>query len=102
MQTMLNCGIKLADAHGAIIYTQALLVVCHSSLAPEGLSWLTSILDIGAPIIEHSSPGHKRTWGQIERIANRFQKTSTVLRLHDVLVGWNMKRSKMAAWPNHR
>merc|ERR1712083_677861 len=87
---------ELAECH-----IQALLVVYHSSLAHEDLRKLNKAFARGAPLIEQNSTWQRQTLQQMQTVARRVQFRPASVGLHDVLLEWKARRSKMADWQNH-
>jgi len=88
------------DIRGALMHAQALLVIYHSSLAQDDLRRLDRVLHEGTLLIPEANAGVlTATWIDIKNVVECL-RNSPSLRLHDVLVGLHLKRSKMAEWDN--
>lgn len=96
---MLDRGIDLLPVL-AQTQVQALLVVCHSSMAPSDLNRLTVALRRGAPVIAEASARQRATWQRMQEIARRLRSDPAAIQLRDVLVEWTAARSAMATWPD--
>lgn len=77
---------------------QALLVICHSSLAPADFDRLSKALERGEPIVSEASTWQRKTWVRMRAVASGLGWIPEVMPLSDVLVEWKAQQSAMATW----
>merc|ERR1712242_121588 len=78
---------------------QALLIVCHSTLAAFDFLRLKQAQRRGARIISDASSWQQKTWTKMQDVAHRLQSEPSGMLLSDVLVEWKAQQSSLAAWP---
>mmetsp|Transcript_168808 Transcript_168808/g.536740 ORF Transcript_168808/g.536740 Transcript_168808/m.536740 type:complete len:372 (-) Transcript_168808:314-1429(-) len=98
---MLDAGLDLVDPALAVLRVQASLVLFHASLAQPCSRRLDEAFRNGESIIQGASASFKYDWRQIRRVQSRLRQHPSSVRLHDVLIGWNLARSDMAKWDNY-
>ena len=103
IETMLSTDTCKMDYKLAIEFAQALLLVCHSSLAPSDTERLTTFLGEGAKIIAKESAGSgKDQWQDLTSRAERLMADPSSVTFADLLITMNARElSVMKSWPNY-
>ena len=97
MDEALRSGCELNPVLGQS-HVQALIIVCHSSLAQRDFRRLDEALERGEPVLREGSPKQKRTWLALRDVAAKILSAPASVELHDALVEDNARQSDMAKW----
>merc|ERR1712060_328001 len=97
-------GVESND-QAELVFAQALLVVYHSSLATTDKERLAAAVKLVEKAIHETGIFMSlHLIRDIAKIARRIQSSARKSRprLHDVLIGWTLRRSAMAGWDNYK
>ena len=91
------------DYRLAVLYMQALLIVCHSSMSRADSARLQAFLPKGAAIVEKkSAKGGKAEWKKMEALARKLLSNGKKPFFKELLVNDVARDSHMKSWKNHR
>eukprot|EP00438_Fugacium_kawagutii_P016223 Skav233271 [mRNA] locus=scaffold4476:174763:175422:- [translate_table: standard] len=79
-------------------YTQALLIVCHSSLSSSNMASLKEFLQNGSK--SPDSRTAKMQWKALKDLCHKFMSSPCSLRFQDLLSTPNARKSLMRTWEN--
>jgi len=100
VEDMLAKGLEL-QPELAELHIQAMLVVGHSSLKHTDMQKLERTVRRGQPIIQKASRLQEETLKNMQGVIKKLNNNPSALTLHDVLVEWKARKSKMVKWSNH-
>lgn len=89
------------DYKVAIIYAQAMLLLCHSSLDSPSMERLRKFLVLSLDKGPSSPKGVTEDLLDMDSVANKLVSTPQSVFLRDILIDWRVKElSVMAEWAN--
>ena len=91
------------DLRVAVLYSQALLVVCHSSLEPDAMEGLQAFLALALEKGASRPNGMRKDLLKMRNVLKTLQRKPQEVQLPDVLIEWKAKhQSAMSEWKHLR